>query len=277
MTITKPIVFLDLETTGTDPVADRIVEFSFVVMDPGSDAECTCDDDDFNCSHRFVGDIAAGGVNTSKRWTRRVNPGMPIPAEATAIHGITDEDVKGCPTFEYFAPKITASLKGKDIAGYNLWRFDLIVLDESLRRIGLKLDLSESRVIDCYQAFAKKHPRDLKAFVKQFAGRDHEGAHGAEADATGTADGFLGLFRQHEDLAAMSMEELAKFTRNGDHEYADLAGKLYFDAEGKVRYGFGKNEGACVLSNRSYAEWILKSDFPASTKEVLRGLLGRTV
>lgn len=242
MTIDRPIVFLDLETTGTDPVADRIIEIGVSVVK--SDMERT-------------------------RWSCRFNPGMPIPAAATAVHGITDEMVAGCPTFAEKAVKILSWIQGKDLAGYNLMRFDLPMLDEEARRCGYRIDLAGIRVIDVAGIFFKKESRKLEDAVRRYCGREHEGAHGAQADSDATADVLFGQLREYPDLAAMSLDELAAFSRTSDQTPVDLAGKLYRDAAGFVCYGFGKNKDKRVLDDHSYANWMLKSNFPGSTLDAL--------
>lgn len=245
MQLLRPLAFLDLEATGLDCVADRILEIGVVVLHPDGQA---------------------------KSWRQSFNPGFPIPAASTEIHGITDEMVAGCPPFSDFAAKILAGLSGKDIAGYNLWRLDLPLLDTELRLCGLKLDLTGVQVIDAFGIFSKKEPRKLEDAVRKYCGREHTGSHGAAADAAATRDVLMGQLAMYGDLAAMDLESLANFSRIGDYKYADLAGKLYYDAEGFVCYAFGKNKGTRVIDEPGFAEWCLRQrnpGFPGSTCEVL--------
>jgi DNA polymerase III subunit epsilon len=244
--IGRPIVWLDFETTGVDPVKDRIVECAFVALYPDGNR---------------------------KEWFGRLNPGIPIPAEATVIHGITDADVADCPPFEAVAKKIVVGLAGKDLGGYNLRRLDLPILDEELRRRGLKLDLSGVRIIDCAGIFFKREPRALEDAVRKYCGREHTGAHGALADAQATLDVFMGQRAAYPDLAAQSLDEIATYSRLGDVEYADIAGKLY-RKDGQVYYAFGKHKDKRVLDEPGYGEWMLRSAFAGSTCDVLREVLG---
>lgn len=243
MNLDKQICWIDVESTGVDAVTSRIIEFAAVVMEPD----------------RSMG----------KWYVQRFNPGVPIPPEATEIHGITDEMVKDCPPFAEHAQKILAGLRGKDIGGYNLWRLDLPLLDEESRRCGLRLDLTGVRVIDCYGIFAKKHPRDLAAAVKLFCGEDHTEKHGARADAIAAARVFLGQLASHQDLEAMSLDELIKFSQHEDYQYADLARKLYIDSDGDMRYAFGPHKDVKVRSERGFAKWMYQKDFSGSTLDAL--------
>lgn len=217
MKLDRPICVLDVESTGTDPVLYRIIELAVVVLSPD-------------------------GSRTT--WEQRFYPGMPIPPESTAIHGITDEDVKDCPMFSVWAGKILRALDGKDIATYNGWRLDLPILDEELRRCGLKLDLADVRVIDAYGIFANKEGRKLSDAVAKYCGHSHEDAHGALADASATLDVLQGQLAVYPDLGEMDLAALAAFSRVGGGEDGrtpvDLAGKLYRDKDGDVCYSFGK-------------------------------------
>lgn len=248
MNLQRPITFLDIEATGLDPVEDRIVEFSMCLLMP---------------------DLK------KKIFSQRFNPGMPIPAETTAIHGITDADVADCPAFSAVAPKIVKALEGKDIAGYNLYRLDLPMLDEELRRCGLRLDLTGVHVIDCFGIFSKKEGRKLEDAVRKFCGREHANKHGARGDAIATAEVFLGELEAYPDLKDMDLGELAKFSQVNEHGVADLAGKLYIDGDGDVAFAFGKCKGRKVRDEQSFASWMLSKDFPKSTKEVLLAELER--
>lgn len=243
----RPIASIDIESTGVDPVKDRIIEFAAAVLNPDG---------------------------SRSRWCQRFNPGVPIPAEATAIHGITDADVADLPPFADFARRIVRALSGKDIAGYNLRRFDLPILDEELRRAGLKLDLTGIEVIDCFGIFSKKEPRKLEDAVRRYCGREHVGAHGAGADADATLDVFAGQLEAYSDLGA-TVAEIAAFSRLSEKTEADIAGKLYRDPDGDVCYAFGKHKDAKVREFPGYAYWMLDREFPGSTREVLEAELAR--
>lgn len=246
MIFNRPMLIIDVETTGTDPVKDRIVELGVICLYPNA---------------------------KQVRWTGRFNPGMPIPKEASDIHGITDADVAGSPAFSVAAPSLSRTFSGKDIAGYSLWRLDLPIVDEELRRCGFKLDLSAARVIDSFGIFSKKEPRKLADAVRKFCGREHDGAHGAMADAEATKDVLFAQLMAYEDLREMSLEELAAFSDVATNKRADLAGKLHSDSEGFLCFAFGKHRGERVRDRVDYAEWMLSKDFPGSTCECLRAEL----
>ena len=241
----KPIASIDIESTGVDPVKDYIVQFGVCVLHPDG---------------------------TRTRWETLIKPPIPIPAEASALHGITDESVKDSKPFAEYARVIVAGLRDKHLLGYNLRGLDLPILDEELRRCGLKLDLPGVTVIDCFSVFCNREPRDLSAAVRKFAGRDHEGAHGALADAEATVDVFLGQQSAYdigfEEMAALSI-------RDADKLPIDLAGKLYRDKDGDACYSFGKSRGMKVKDDTGFAYWMLGKDFSESTKEALREELDR--
>jgi DNA polymerase-3 subunit epsilon len=240
---------IDTETTGVDPVTDRLLELGIVLMAPDG---------------------------ARKTWQQRFNPGFPIPPESTAIHGITDEDVKDCPTFDLWAGRIAKALSGKDLVGYNLYRLDLPVIDQELRRCGLKLDLTGVQVIDCYGIFANKEGRKLEDAVRKFCGREHADAHGALADATATLDVLMGELEAYPDLKDLNLPALAAASKvGGEKEVVDLAGKLYRDKDGDVRYNFGKARDVKVKDDPGFGEWMMRRDFPGSTVEALEAEFAR--
>jgi DNA polymerase-3 subunit epsilon len=171
--LSRPLVFFDLETTGPDPYADRVVEISVLKVAPDGSREGR---------------------------TRRINPGRPIPPEATAVHGIRDEDVRDSPQFRQIARSLLEFLEDADLAGYNVRRFDAPILDREFRDCGMDLGLSRRRVIDAMTIFHRKEPRDLSAAVRLFLGRPHEGAHSAEADVAAAAEVLDAQLERYPDL-----------------------------------------------------------------------------
>jgi DNA polymerase-3 subunit epsilon len=244
--LTRPLVILDTETTGLDPAIDRIVEFAALTLNPDG---------------------------TRKKYWTYFNPGVPIPAEATAIHGIGDTDVAESPRFAEKAQIIHKALSGKDIGGYNIWAFDLPLLDEEFRRCGLKLDLTGVRVLDSCVIHKKKQPRTLAAALLNYCGRRHEGAHSAIKDSEAAADVLEEELNEYPDLAGLSMDQLANYCLP-DRKPADLAGKIYLDQDGELRFGFGKHKGDKLKSHLDYCQWMVeKGKFPGSTLDVIRGVL----
>lgn len=185
--LARPIVFFDLETTGTDPAWDRIVEIAVLRIEPDGRSEVR---------------------------TRRINPERPIPPEATAVHGIRDEDVREAPTFRQIARSLLAFIGDADLAGYNLRRFDLPLLERELRACGLDLGVSRRRVVDVMTIFHRKEPRDLEAAVRFYLRREHEGAHGAEADVLAAAEVLDAQLAVYEDLPR-TVDELARWCAAG--------------------------------------------------------------
>ena len=149
------------------------------------------------------------------------------------------------------------------------------MLDEELRRCGLKLDLSDVEVIDCFGIFSKKEPRTLTDAVKKYTGQEHAGAHGAWADAVVLDSVLAGQLAMYPDLAALNLEKLAEYSRIGDVVYADLAGKLYYDADGDMCFAFGKAKDRKVRDDPGYARWMMSRDFPGSTRDALAEELER--
>ena len=243
LNLKRPIIFFDLETTGTDTSNDRIVEISMVK-------------------------VAPDGEKTIK--TRRINPEMPIPAEATAVHHITDEDVKDCPTFKQIAKSLKAFMEGCDFGGFNSNRFDLPVLVEEFLRAGVDVDFRKRRYIDVQNIFHKKEERTLVAAYRFYCDKDLEGAHSAEADTLATYEVLLGQLERYSDLEN-SVEFLSEYsTRNLT---ADFAGRIGYDDKEQEIFTFGKYKGRVVAEifekDPSYYDWMMNGDFPQYTKKII--------
>ncbi len=250
-TLDRPIAFIDIESTGVDVVNDRIIEFAAVVLMPDG---------------------------SRKRFCQRFNPEMPIPVEASEIHGIGDADVANCPTFKQWAPRIMSALAGKDIGGYNLRRMDLPMLDQEARRAECRLDISNVRILDAFGVFQKREPRNLEAAVSRYCGRSHEDAHGALPDAEGSLDVWLGQLSEYSDLRDMSIDDQAQYCLRDGERPADLAGKLGYDEQGEMIYLFGKCKGVRVADDAGFGQWMLRCTdppFPGSTRDCLTAELRR--
>lgn len=240
--LTRPIVFFDLETTGTNILHDRIVEISVVKIIPGQE-------------------------DKPQAKTRRINPEMPIPAEATAVHHITDADVANEPTFKQVARSLADFMSGCDIAGFNSNRFDIPLLDEEFNRAGVEFDFHRARFVDVQTIFHKMEPRNLSAAYRFYCGKELEGAHGANADTMATYEVFLAQLDHYDSLPG-DIDELAKFSAQNNN--VDLAGRLIYDDQGREVINFGKYKGqvaANVLArDPGYYSWILQGDFASDTK-----------
>lgn len=241
----RPLAVFDIESTGISPRADRIIELAVIRIEPD-------------------------GTETKKCWL--VNPTIPIPVETTAVHGITDEIVKDCPTFAQVVHQVDAFLKGCDLGGFNVLRFDIPMLSEEFVRAGLTLDVDNRRVLDAQRIFHLKEPRDLSAALRFFCGRDHTDAHGAEADARATLDVIKGEFAKYADLP-LDMETLDRQFNATDPFNADRGGRLRW-VEGELTINFGKKKGAklkeLVAGDTSYLKWILRGDFPMDTRKIVQ-------
>jgi DNA polymerase-3 subunit epsilon len=248
LVLRRPLAVLDLETTGLDTKTDRIVE---------------------------IGVLKVGPDRRVEQFIRRINPGVPIPAEATAVHGITDEDVVGEPRFEAVAGDLLTRLDGCDLCGFNIKRFDLQLLYNELRRAGCTLSLEGRALIDPQQIFHHYERRDLAAAVRFYLGREHEGGHTAAADVTATAAVLDAMLSRYGDLQRDVEGLHAQFN---DSNAVDSAG-FFTHIAGEVRLAKGKHRGQpldfIARTSPDYLEWILGQDFFEDTKAVVRDALHR--
>lgn len=250
LTPTDTYIFFDCETTGTDPATDRIVQLSIQRLPPR-------------------------GVDDGQVWTKLVNPGRPIPAEATEVHGITDEMVKDAPTFAELAPDVQATMSGGVLVTFNGRRFDTPLIDAELVRAGqpgLPKD-SVGRIIvaeiDAYQLWIKSEPRTLEAAVERFCGRKLEDAHSSAADTEALPDLLVGICEAF-DLDPDDTEGLCAITRPEDE--IDRAGKFRKKGNTPV-FAFGPHKDQPVRNHLDFVKWMLKKDFPEETKAVARYLI----
>ena len=243
LNLRNPLVFFDLETTGIDIAKDRIVEISMVKVMPN-------------------------GEEIVK--TRRINPGMPIPPESTAIHGITDEDVKDCPKFKEIAKSLAAQIEGCDLAGFNSNRFDIPMLAEEFLRAGVDVDLNRRKFIDVQTIFHKMEQRNLTAAYKFYCNEDLANAHSAEADTMATYEVLKAQLDRYPELEndVNFLSKYSSFTNN-----VDFAGRMVYNEKGQEVINFGKYKGRLVeevlKSDPSYYAWIMNGDFPLNTKKML--------
>jgi len=259
LNLTKPIAFFDLETTGIKVATDRIVEISVIKI------------------------LTSG---KQEIYTIRINPGMQIPARSTEIHGITDEDVKEAPKFEEIAKELSNFIGNADLAGYNSNKFDIPLLVEEFLRADVDFDLKGRRFVDVQNIFHKMEPRTLKAAYEFYCQKDLENHHSAEADTLATfevlkaqLDRYQGVKIKDRDGNIMEpvindIAALSSFSEQ--HENADLIGHLIFNDKKKEVFNFGKYKGKSVeeifLKEPSYYDWMMKSDFPLSTKKTITAI-----
>lgn len=241
MKITRPIVFFDLETTGTSTTKDRIVQIACIKIDMEGNQE-------------------------EKKML--INPTIPIPKQATDVHGITDEMVKDSPIFKNISKALYFFFKDCDIAGYNSDSFDIPLLTEEFARVGIQFLDWEHNLVDVLKYERVLRPNKLADVYKRYTGKDLEDAHDALNDVRATVEI---LFHQIENNPDITPEEIDT-TCQGDKKRFDIGGKAYIGTDGIVRWSFGKNADKPVLEDNSYLEWAMKSDFPFELKNKLTKL-----
>lgn len=236
----RPLVFFDLETTGTDPARDRIVEIALVKVMPDGSKET---------------------------FSSRVNPQCHIPEATTAVHGISDADVAEAPTFTDIAKRVAGFIEGCDLAGYNCNRFDMPMLSEEFYRAGVPVDLHSRKVVDVQVIYHKREARTLSAAHEFYCGYTFDGAHGALADTEATYNVLRGQLAKYDDLPN-DVDRLDEYTTQ--RRVVDFAGRFIYNDKDEVVFNFGKYKGQRVsdvlTKEPGYFGWMMNSDFPADTK-----------
>lgn len=240
----RPLAVFDIESTGANPRSDRIIDLAIIKVMP----------DGKQTTHTF-----------------RVNPGIPIPKEATAIHGISDADVANSPPFIKIAQQVASILEDCDLCGYNVGRFDIPMLAEEFLRARVKCNLDNRRVIDPQRVYHRKEPRDLTAALAFYSGEMHIGAHGAEADALATIRVLEGQYKKYPDLPT-DIDELHNYCNQRDPSWVDQMGRLRW-ANGEVVLNFGRKKDTplktIIETDPNFIKWILKGDFPRDMQEII--------
>jgi len=246
LNLKKPIIFFDLETTGINIVSDRIVEISYLKVSPN-------------------------GMEESK--TIRINPECPIPEQASAIHGIYDDDIANCPTFKQVAKLIATDFESCDLAGYNSNRFDIPLLAEEFLRADVDIDLKKHNFIDVQVIFHKMEQRTLSAAYKFYCDKILEDAHSSAADTQATYEVLKAQLDRYPTLQN-NIEFLSKYT--SFNENADFAGRIIYNEKNEEVFNFGKYKGQKVEDVLSkdigYYGWMMQGDFPLYTKKVLTNI-----
>lgn len=246
LNLKNPLIFFDLETTGIDVASDRIVEISYLKIYPNGDEE-------------------------SK--TMKINPTIPIPPKSTAIHGITDDDVKDAPKFSEIARSLAKVFEGSDFAGYNSNKFDLPLLAEEFLRAGTDIDLKKRKFVDIQVIFHKKEQRTLSAAYRFYCDKDLVNAHTAEADTYATYEILQAQLDRYSDLPN-DVDELSKFSCQNQN--VDFLGRIILNENGKEVFNFGKYKGQPVedvlKKDMGYYGWMMNGQFPLHTKNVLTAI-----
>lgn len=248
LSLKRPIVFFDLETTGTDHAKDRIVELAFVKLNPDGRRDS---------------------------YVKRLNPGMPIPAPVTAIHGITDEDVKDAPMFKHIAHELYEWIKNCDMGGYNSSKFDLPLLAEEFLRSGINVDFTERHMIDVQQIFFKMEARTLSAAYSFYCDKTLENAHSAEQDILATIEVLEAQLDRYSELNN-EVKALHDFTNT--EQYVDYARRILLK-DGHPVFNFGKYKGRKVEEiftiEPQYYDWMMQADFSLHTKQKISEILNK--
>lgn len=246
LTLERPFAVFDLETTGTNVTLDRIVEIAIVKLYPDGREE---------------------------EYYKRINPTIPIPKETSEIHGIYDADIKDSPTFSDLADELAAFIGDADLAGYNSNKFDIPVLAEEFLRCQHPFDIRARKFVDVQNIFHKMEQRTLAAAYQFYCQSTMENAHNALYDTRVTLDVFRAQLERYQDLAK-NVDGLAEFSRQGNVEWYDFAGRLAKNAKGQIMYNFGKHKGKTVEevaeNEPGYYGWMIDADFPLYTKQLLR-------
>ena len=244
LNLKRPLIFFDLETTGTNINCDHIVEICYLKIYPNGNEE-------------------------SK--TMRINPGIHIPETSSAIHGIYDADVADCPKFKEVARNIEKDFEGSDIAGFNSNRFDVPLLVEEFLRAGIDIDLSKRRFIDVQVIYHKLEQRTLSAAYKFYCGKNLEDAHTAEADTRATYEVLKAQLDRYPETLENDINFLSEYSTFSKN--VDFAGRIVYDDNGVEVFNFGKYKGMPVTEvfqrDPGYYGWILNGDFTLNTKDVL--------
>ena len=250
LNLNKPIVFFDLETTGIDVARDHIVELCYIKIYP--------------CGNEKTQSMRIRPVDALGRTIH-------IPEQASAIHGIYDDDVKDCPTFKDIASELIEVLSDSDLAVYNSNYFDIPLLVEEFLCVDINLDLSNSKFVDVCVIFKKMEQRTLSAAYKFYCKKDLENAHSALADTRATVDVLEAQLDFYKDLPN-DIEKLSEFSSNTN--YVDFAGRIIKNDKGQKVFNFGKYKGQVVKEvldrEPGYYNWIMQGDFSLNTKQEIK-------
>ena len=252
LALDRPLVVFDIESTGVNPRQDRIIELAAIKISPD-------------------------GTEETKTWL--LNPTIPIPPETTAIHGITDDIVRDCPTFADSAGEIFSFFADCDLSGFNADRFDIPCLEEEFARTGRDFGASRRRHVDVQRIYHKMEPRDLTAAVRFYLGRDHVGAHGAEADARATVEVLKAQMVKYPELPKTAAE-MDEYLVPHDPLNADRQGMIRW-IDGAWCINFGKKKGAklsqLLANERNYLRWIVNGSFDTEVRQIVSTFVERGV
>jgi len=242
--LSKPVAFFDIEATGTDPLFDRVIEIFILKINPDG---------------------------SQVTFTQRINPSTRIPSEATAVHGITNEDLKACPFFSAVAPLIAEFLGDSDFGGYNLVEYDVKILTKEFERAGVEFTTAGRRILDAFKIFQKNERRDLSSAYRFYCDRKLEGAHGAQADVFATYEVFMAQLKRYPSLPR-DIAGLHEYCNAPDERYVDSDRKFYW-RDGRAHFNFGKYKSRALeqvsRDDPDYIDWIVrKGEFPQEVIDI---------
>lgn len=250
LSLSRPLAFFDLESTGLTIGLDRIIEISVLKLNPDGSKEL---------------------------FTRKVNPEMNIPEVVVKLTGITNADVADAPKFMEIAEELNQFMADCDLAGYNSNKFDVPLLYEEFSRVGVMFDIAGRKLVDVQNIFHKMEQRTLSAAYKFYCEKDLVNAHSAEADIIATYEILEAQLKRYEGQIETNVDFLHKFTNM--HNTVDLAGRMVYNDKNEELINFGKHKGKLVsdvfASEPSYYDWLMKGDFPKQTKEIFKTLWDR--
>lgn len=247
LNLKRPIVFFDLETTGTNLAQDRIVEI-------------------------YAKKI---GQENEEEFYQRINPNMQVPYEVAKIHGLTNEILAFEPYFEDVAQNILNFFKGCDVGGYNIIRFDLPILIEEFLRIGIENPFQESNIVDSMFIFHKMMPRNLAGALRYYKNEELNNAHTAKADVLATIDVFLAQTERHKELPKTA-QEIQEFVLGGK-EIVDYTRYFSKNKDGDIIFNFGKHKNKVAKTEEGYLNWMINNTFPLQTKQIIQQILNNKI
>lgn len=246
LNIEKPLAVFDLETTGLDVTLDRIVEIAILKIFPDGKEE---------------------------KYEKRLNPEIKISEESTSIHGISDDDVKDCPTFAQIADELANFIDDSNLAGFNSNKFDIPMLAEEFLRVNHPFKVGDRKFIDVQNIFHKMEQRTLVAAYKFYCDKDLTNAHSADADVTATYEVLKAQIERYKELEN-NVDFLSEFSTQNKNKILDFAGRIAQNEQGQAIYNFGKHNGKTIAEiaekEPGYYGWMLNGNFPRYTKAVLK-------
>lgn len=255
LNLKNPLVFFDLETTGTNVSEDRIIELSFVKL-------------------------TVKGERVIK--TQRLNPERSIPKESIQFHGITNDDVKDAPTFKQVAKELVQFLEGCDLSGFAVIKFDVPMLVEEFLRADIEFEIKNRKIIDSQRIFHLMEKRNLSSALQFYCNKELIDAHSAEADTIASLEVLESQVEKYRGMDVVDLKNKKLGVVENDmsvlHDLTnsnlvDLAGRMVLNDQNEEVFNFGKHKGKSVLKvfeqEPMYYDWMMKGNFPLDTKRKL--------